>query len=73
MIYRSFKTVVLEGTGTFDVIFTVVGPPALELGPDEIPIEYYTTNQVRNTNTNTHTFSISVKIQCSIFSARNDE
>ena len=55
MIYCSFKTVVLEGTGTFDVIFTVVGPPALELGPDEIPIEYYTTNQVRNTNTNTHT------------------
>jgi len=41
----NLETVVLEGTGTFDVIFTVVGPPALELGPDEIPIEYYTTNQ----------------------------
>ena len=40
------QTVVLEGTGTFDLLFTIVGPPAIEIGEQDIPIEYYTTNQV---------------------------
>jgi len=39
------ETVVLEGTGTFDLLFTIVGPPAIEIGEQDIPIEYYTTNQ----------------------------
>ena len=41
-----FQTIVLEGKDSFELIFTVVGPPPFDIGANELPIDYTTPNKV---------------------------
>ncbi|XP_023345136.1 uncharacterized protein LOC111714296 [Eurytemora carolleeae] len=42
---QKIETIVLEGKNSFELIFTVVGPPPFDIGANELPIDYTTPNK----------------------------